>query len=370
MKDYAMLALLLDRLIHGTVLIYRGPEEWRREAGARPAPDPGELAGLADRLLDGEPSPYVAAQLRAMRAVARHLAGERLPLAGFAGEVLGVRPGWRPEEEFARAHDLLDRALPKGPGTLAVRLAAWQDVHRLTRMELLPELVAEAAAECRARTESLAGLPGTDRLDCQVVSGVPYHAAGHHDGGSRSTIYVNGDLPFNVADLLYVVAHEGYPGHIAESLVISRAGLPEQRVRFMLSPSFLVSEGLGLCAQEIVFPGGQAREWLDSAMLPRLGIRPDGADLAAIHTFRNVVWGVWANAAFLAAEGRPDGEVAAYLSRWALLSEEEAGLALAHVRPSVLTPYLFGYSEGWRVVKERIGTPDQIRHLLSGRALP
>ncbi|GAA0824666.1 hypothetical protein ACFQVD_18260 [Streptosporangium amethystogenes subsp. fukuiense] len=385
LRDYAMLALLIDRLIAapsgGAVLIYRGPDEWRTQAGAQSPPRPGRLAEEADRLLDAlasEQAPYLVAQIRAMRAVARYLDGERLPLAEYAQQCLGLRPRPLPESVFEEAHELLDAALPKTRGSLAERLRAWQRTHTLTRMERLPDLVGRAVAETRARTETIVTLPADESVGCQVVGGVSYHAAGHHHGGTESTIFINGDLPFNLADLLYIVAHEGHPGHIAESLLKERLlvdgqGRADQRVRFMLSPSFLISEGLGLCAQEILFPGDEAQTWLAGAVLPEFGIRRDGSDLAAIHHAKNVLWGVWGNAAFLAAEGSSDARLGDYLARWALYDESEIARTLNLLRPSVMSPYIFGYVHGWRLVRRWLDAPDRrarVRRLLTEQLLP
>ncbi|WP_187414639.1 hypothetical protein [Nonomuraea sp. PA05] len=98
-------------------------------------------------------------------------------------------------------------------------------------------------------------------------------------------------------------------------------------MRFMLSPSFVLSEGLGLLAEELVFPGDEAQAWLSANVLPELGIRPDGSDLAAVHRAKNVLWGVWGNAAFLADKGRNEAEIAAYLGRWSLYGDDEVAAA-------------------------------------------
>ncbi|RBO93646.1 hypothetical protein [Nocardia puris] len=76
-----LLALQLDRQVSGTVLIYQGPPEWNRQVDAEEPPPAGRLVDDADRLLGTLPfeparSRYVAAQVRAMRAVARQSAGE------------------------------------------------------------------------------------------------------------------------------------------------------------------------------------------------------------------------------------------------------------------------------------------------------
>ena len=369
-RSYAMLALRVDQQAggpntSGLTLIYRGPDEWRDAVRREGPPPPGGLVEDADRLLDAPPTASLAAQVRALRVVARRTAGGDVPFPEYVREALGIEAERVPEEEFAAAHEELDAALPSAPGTLAERLQAWRDRFRLDPIERLPALVERAVAETRARTARIVPLP-EENVGCRLVSGVPFHAAGAHEGGADSTIHINRDLPFNLADLLSVVAHEGHPGHIAEAVL--KEGHAEERVRFLLSPQGVLSEGLGLAAEELIFPGDEARDWLVRHVLDG-----DPGDLAAIHHAANVLWGVWANAALLAAEGRPEADVRAYLERWALYGDGELAAAL----PLIMVPggnaYLFAYHHGWKLVRGWLNASDQrerARRLLTERLLP
>lgn len=389
LRGYATLALRLNRLVTattgGTVLIYRGPDAWRSAVEREHRPTAGRLVEDADRLLDALPfdptrSAYLAAQVRAMRAVARRLDGDALPFAQYAHQCLGMEVDWLPESLFEAAHAQIDAALPKTSGTLADRLHAWQAYHALPtdRLERLPELVSRAVTETRTRTNRIVPLPPDEVVDCQVVPSTHFLAAGHHHGGLRSTIYINGSAPFNLADLLYVVAHEGHPGHIAESVLkeihlVDQRGRTEQLVRFMISPSFVVSEGLGLLAEELLFAGNEAQAWLTNNILMEQGIRPDQSDFAAIHEAKNVLWGVWANVAFMAAEGHPETEIGAYLARWALLDESEIGSALGVLKAPGMGVYVLGYYYGWRLLRSWLDAPDRYRRvgrLLTEQLLP
>ncbi|MFF4620504.1 hypothetical protein [Nonomuraea jabiensis] len=371
--DYAMLALRLNRLATGgsggTMLIYRGPAEWSAQVAAEPPAAPGALAEEAERLLEQAPSAYLAAQIRALRAVARHLGGERLPLAAYGRECLGLTPRPVPEEVFEQAHAELDAALPKGSGSLAERLHAWQVAHTLEPIERLPELVALAVAETRARTNEIIALPAAEVVECRLVDGVGFHGAGDYEGDLKSTIHINKNIPFNLADLLYLISHEGHPGHIAESM-LKELHAGGQEVRFMLSPPFVLSEGLGLLAEEVLFPGDEAQSWLNANIFPRVGIRPDGSDFAAVHHAKNVLWGVWGNTAFLAAEGRGEAELAAYLRKWALYSDSEVAVVLGHFAPGPMSPYLFGYFHGWELLRPWVTSPDRVCRLLTEHLLP
>ncbi|OPG11514.1 DUF885 domain-containing protein [Microbispora sp. GKU 823] len=392
LRAYALLALRVNRQVTGdggaTMLVYRGPQEWSEQVEREDPPPPGRLADDAEALLDRPPFEpgrvrYLTAQVRALRAVARRLGGEELPLPEYARRCLGVEVPWLPPEVFEEAHAQLDRALPRaggGPGSLAERLRAWQAAHTLPveRLGRLPALVERAVAETRRRTNALVPLPDDEVVECRLQRGAHYLAAGHYAGGLRSTIFINADLPFNLADLLYVVAHEGHPGHIAESMLkelvlIEEQGRLDQWVRFMLGPSFVISEGLGLHAQDIVFEDDEAQAWLTANVLAEEGIDPDGSDFAAIHRARTALFGVWANAAFLVAEGRPDHEVAGYLSRWALLSDAEAAAVLGSLRTAGMGIYTLGYYHGWRLLNSWLDHPDRtvrVRRLLTEQLLP
>ncbi|MBA9005752.1 hypothetical protein [Thermomonospora cellulosilytica] len=389
LHGYALLALRVNRQVAGdggaTVLIYRGPQEWNAQVDAEEPPPPGRLADDAETLLEDPPfdpgrARYLTAQVRALRAVARRLAGEQLPLPQYARQCLGIEVHRVPQEVFQEAHDRLDRALPRTAGTLAERLRSWQTAHTLPpeRLDRLPALVERAVAETRRRTRTLVPLPDGEVVDCRLRHGAHFLAAGHYAGDLRSTIFINADLPFNLADLLYVVAHEGHPGHIAESMLkeltlVQRQGRLDQQVRFMLGPSFVLSEGLGLHAQDLLFPGDEAQAWLTDNVLADHGMPPDGSDFAAIHRARNALLGVWADAALLADEGRPDHEITGYLSRWALLSDDEARMALGTLRAPGGTLYTLGYYHGWRLLNAWLDSPDRttrVRRLLTEQLLP
>ncbi|MFI6289049.1 hypothetical protein ACIBCM_30620 [Streptomyces sp. NPDC051018] len=390
LRDYALLALRVNlRTVGsttGTVLIYRGPREWRDRVAKEDPPPAGRLADDADALIGDMPfaperSRYLTAQVKALRAVARRLSGEELPLTEYARACLGVSARWLPEETFEEAHALLDAALPRRPGaSLADRLRTWQAAHTLPpgRLDRLPALVERAVAETRRRTSAVIPLPADEVVRCRLVTGAHFRAAGDYEGDLRSTIHINRDLPFNLADLLYVVAHEGHPGHIAESLLKERSlveeqGLLDQQVRFMLAPSFVISEGLGLHAQGIVFPGDEAQAWLTDNVLAEQGIAPDGSDFAGVHRAQNILFGVWANTAFMAAEGRPDKELAGYLSRWALTGDAENEAALGSLKATGMALYVLGYFHGWRILDSWLAAPDRdarVRRLLTEQLLP
>jgi len=388
LEAYAKLALRVNRALseagHGAFLDYRGPDTWRTDVTEEELPPPGRLIDDAEKLLadlpaDPQRATYLAGQIRALRAMARRLDGQVLPLNEFVRECLDVSGEWLDEAVFEEAHATLDAALP-GPGSLAEKFHRWQDHHRLPTdaQSRIPDLIASAVAETRRRTNRIVSLPEDEEVGCTLIDKAPYLAAGYHAGGSRSSIFINTSLPFNLADLLYVVAHEGHPGHIAEQVLkerhlVQERGLAEQNVRFMISPHFVLSEGLGLHGQDILFSGDEAQAWLRDTVLAEYDIPADGSDFAAIHRARNVLFGVWTNAALLLAQGRPEAEVASYLMRWALIRESEVDLVLPLLNAPVGAVYVFCYYQGWELLRPWLDAPDRdarVRRLLTEQLHP
>lgn len=140
LREYALLALRVNRLVTegngGTVLIYQGPPEWEAQVAAEATQPSGCLVEDAGRLLDAVPfeptrAAWLAAQVRAMQAIARRLGDPTMPLAEHARECLGIDVAPVAGSVFEEAHDRLDRALPPGGGTIAERLHGWRDAHVL-----------------------------------------------------------------------------------------------------------------------------------------------------------------------------------------------------------------------------------------------
>lgn len=368
LRAYTLLILRLDRNPAlgagvGWCVDYFGPPGWR-DAGEPERTPAEEAERLAAELpFDGQRRVFLAAHVRALHALARH-AADGIGVRELMRECLTIEPEPVPEAEFAQAHEELDRALPKTAGSLADRLRDWRVTHTLPheRLAEVPGLVAAAVAECRARTRRILPLPEGERVGCEIVPDAGYVGMGAHHGGLDSTILLGGKRPFVLADLLYVVAHEGHPGHIAEQVLkeIHLGDRMEQRVRFAPAPPYVLSEGLALHAQAVLFPGDEAQAWLTGNVLAPCGIRPDGSDFAGIHRARNALFGVWHNATLLAADGRPDAEIARYLTHWGLFEDPD---------PRTLSPYLSAYYHGWRLLDGRLDHA-LVRRLLTEHVLP
>ncbi len=93
------------------------------------------------------------------------------------------------------------------------------------------------------------GLPDGEDLRVSLVTGQPWSAYNWFDGGRRSRVDINTDLPVRASDLIGTIAHETYPGHHLEHAwkeadLVDTQGRLESSILLINTPECLISEGL------------------------------------------------------------------------------------------------------------------------------
>lgn len=370
-RDYAHLGLRLDRLAPGTVDAWIGPPAWRAAVAAEPPPAPTALHAAAAHLLETLPgmgygaarTAYLARQVTALEAQARVLAGEAIPFAEQARRYFDIEPAREPEATFAAAHAALDALLP-GSGPLLERRAAWHRRFQAPAAQVAPLLPAVVAA-VRARTLPHIALPAGEAVEIRLTHDQPWAAYNWYLGGARSLIEINTDLPIQADRLVDLLAHEGYPGHhtehaLREAEQFQEQGLGEYAIQIINTPESLLSEAIATSARELIFPGDSDLVWLAGAVFPALGLDADPAQAERIRAAEHALAAVRGNAAFLLHEdGRPAGEVAAYIAHWSLRRPEEADHALKFLQSPLWRVYTFTYYYGHRLLQPLLAGPDR-----------
>jgi hypothetical protein len=390
-RDYVLLTLRIGKAVEvrtgdGWMLDYFGPPEWKALVDTEEPQSGGALLEATHAAEETLPrqgfeirrTRYLVKHLRALSTVARRLAGECLSLIEQAAGCFDLDISWVAEERFEEAVDLFDHALP-GRGDVRERLNSWKRRHELQpgNAHLLPALFERAILEARRRTDALVGLPEGEEVSFGALGDGPFLALAEYQGGLRSRVLVNTQRPFNVADLLYVACHEGYPGHLAEIVLKEKhlsteKGYVEELVSFLPTPRFVVSEGLALWARDVAFPADEQLTWLEENAYPEAGIEPDG-DPGKIQTARDLLWGAQCNAALMLEEGRPEEEVVRYVAKWAFMDEEEARRALPSLRRPFVEAYIFCYHHGRELLEPGMRGPGRdafVRRLLTEQVSP
>jgi hypothetical protein len=392
LNDYTLLALRLNRCITSlinddSVLGYYGPPEFLAQVKQEPESIPAQLvrdAQLLEQTVTAqgfEPNRalYLSKLVRALETVARRVAGEPIPLRQQALHCFDLRVDYTPESQFARAHALYDEALP-GTGDVFARLQTWRAHHTLPsdKRHLLVTLIERALLESRRRTNRMVSLPKDEEVTIEDLQDQPFRAVADYLGNYRSKILINQTVPFNLAELLYIVCHEGYPGHLAELVLkedqlIRRQGFREQQIGCLLTPPFVISEGVALWAHRLAFPNEESASWLAKHVYPEVGITPDGSQLGKVLEATDMLWGVRCNAALMLEDGRSEHETVAYLKQYALIDEAAAIRTVSGLRLPLREAYIFTYHYGLQLLEPWLGQEGRetaLERLLTRQILP
>jgi len=380
-ESYLLLGLRLGKLIPGLVDAYYGPPELSAQVDAEESRNPAVLAAEAQALLSGlygalddeRRVRWIRAQLVGLETVARRLAGEEFSYLDEVERCYGVRPQLVPDEEFARAHEALDAALP-GNGSVKERYEAWARSQAVERDALLPTLETVTAA-LRERASDLVTLPDGESVALELVENEPWLAFNYYQGGLRSKVVFNTDLPWRSNDLLPVVAHEIYPGHHTESAlkeetIVRGRGQLEATAHLIGTPQSTIAEGIATLAPELV-AGGRVEE-LSVELLRPLGIPFDPEVAAVVREQADTLRHVGDNAALLLhEEGRPLDEVRDYARRWSHRPDAEVEKGLEFITDDTWSAYVFCYTAGYRLARQFVdGDPARFRRLLTEQLVP
>jgi hypothetical protein len=377
-ESYVELCLRLGRHVDGLVDAYYGDPAVQERIDAEAISEPASLAADAVRLLaelDGleeQRRRWLRAQLVGLETVARKLAGEEFDFADEVERRYGVRPRRTAEAEIDAAHAGLDAALP-GAGSLAERYQEWREGQAVPKDRLGPILSA-IVEELRARTRECLGLPEGESYELQLVSDEPWSAYNYYEGGLRSRIAVNTDVPMATNFLTELMAHELYPGHQTEhawkeQLLYREGGRPESSILMIGTPESLIAEGIAGLAAEMVLEDEDA---FAAEVLGRHGIEYD-ADLArAVKGVRRPLARASDNAAMMLYEdGASEDEAVEYLKDRALMSDRRARQAMKFIADPMWRSYVTTYEDGYEVCLTWVeGDRARFKRLLTEQLTP
>lgn len=253
--DYLLLALRMDQHRPGLVDGYFGPADLKARVDMEQLHAPARLRDdavalrhrVAREVPEDDRRAWLDAQLVALEAQAAHLAGDSLPYAELVERSMGFRAARRSDDSFTATRAAIDVLLP-GSDPLADRLGAW-DAALTIPVDRLRPIVDALVGRFRDRAAGRFGLPAGEDLRVRLVTGKPWSGYEWFDGGRRSRVEINTDLPVRAPDLVHTVAHETYPGHHLEHAwkeadLVDGAGRLEASILLINTPESTISEGL------------------------------------------------------------------------------------------------------------------------------
>jgi hypothetical protein len=377
-EEYVKLVLALGQHDSDYVDAYYGPPEWKAEA-AKARIDLGALGVRATALsatLARQPVPsgqmerlrlqYLQRQVAALGARVRILKGERLTFDEESKALYDAVAPTLPESHFQEILDRLETRFP-GSGPLVERYDAFRRAFVIAPARL--DAVFQKAIEaCADRTRQHITLPAGEQFTVEYVTKKSWSGYNWYQGGFRSLIQVNTDLPIYIDRAVDLACHEGYPGHhvynaLLEKHLVKDRGWIEFTVYPLFSPQSLIAEGSANFGIEVAFPGQQRVEFERTVLFPAAGL--DGARAAEYYEVQGLVDQL-AYAGNEAARRYLDGRIdaaqaAAWLERYALMQHDRAAQRVKFF--DQYRSYVINYNLGKDMVRKYVeahgGTPDR-----------
>ena len=288
-EDYVKLVLAVGQHDADYVDAFYGPAEWKKAAEGSKTP----LAQLKTRAsaliaaLEKERQPaeemlqlrhqYLRRQLASVHARIRMLEGERLSFDEESKALYDAVAPTLPESHFQEILTALERHFP-GSGPLVERYDAYRQAFVIPK-DRLDGVFKTAIAACRERTLAHIQLPADESFTVEYVTGKSWSGYNWYQGGFRSLIQVNTDLPVYIDRAIDLACHEGYPGHhvynaLLEKHLVKDRGWVEFTVYPLFSPQSLIAEGTANYGIAVAFPGDERIAYEQKVLFPAAGLDP------------------------------------------------------------------------------------------------
>jgi hypothetical protein len=395
-REYVRLVLAMGQHDKDYVDAYYGPEDLKKEAeGAKLTLD--AIAAEAKKLqtqVTGVPLPadelgrlrhqYLEKQLSAIAARVRMLKGERLSFDEESKALYDAVAPTYPESHFREVLDRLEKRFP-GSGSLVDRYDAWRRAFVIPR-DKLDTVFQAAVAACRERTRAHVALPANEQFTVEYVTNKSWSGYNWYQGGFKSLIQVNTDLPIYIDRAIDLACHEGYPGHhvynaLLEQHLVKQRGWIEFTVYPLFSPQSLIAEGTANFGIEVAFPGRERVAYEQSKLFPLAGLDPGRApEYYEVMALVDQLSYAGNEAARRYLNGQIDAAAAAaWLERYALMPRDRAAQRVRFF--DQYRSYVINYNYGKDLVRTFIeargGTPanparrwQEFEKLLSSPRLP
>ena len=233
-EQYVKLVLALGQHDADYVDAYYGPPEWKKAAEASKQ-DLAAIGAKAAELiaeLGHAPEPagemeqlrlqYLERQLSALSARVRMLKGERLSFDEESRALYDAVAPTLPESHFQKILETLAKRFP-GTGPLVERYDGWRRAFVIPRDKLDP-VFQRAIQACRERTLNHVALPPDEQFTVEYVTNKSWSGYNWYQGGFKSLIQVNTDLPIFIDRAVDLACHEGYPGHHVYNVLLENSG--------------------------------------------------------------------------------------------------------------------------------------------------
>ena len=385
-KEYLLLGLRMDKLIEGFVDSYYGPSELKELVGNEKTLSPKNLLEsckklqkqLIDEAFIEERVRFLEKTLRAIETSLNINIGEELPFLEKVNRLYDIKPELIDDSIFYKLVEKFNSAY-QGSGTLLDRYNTFKKKHEIP-IEMLDYTLNHANKVVSEKTYEVLPdlLPDSEEILIEFVKDKPWGAYNWYLGDFKSRIDINTDQPIDCMSVLRLITHEAYPGHHTEHSVKEKQLYIEQErfehsILLIPTPESVISEGIGNTANNVLFSDEEKIQLI----LDDLCHNPSSEDLDVM-IFQNQLWLISPkllnNLAIYAHEdGWSDDKLVKYALDFGFITEKEVRQSLKFIRHPLWSTYVFNYSFGETLIKEKFGprpSPKDFKMLLTHPILP
>ncbi|MFX0155653.1 MAG: hypothetical protein ACFE9Q_14115 [Candidatus Hodarchaeota archaeon] len=385
-KEYLLLGLRMDKLIDGFVDAYYGPSELKALVESEKPLSPKNLLTSCKNLqkqlynqgFTEERVRFLEKTLGAIETSLNINIGEDLHFLDKVERLYDIKPELIEDSIFYKLKEKLD-SVYKGSGPFLDRFNAFWKKHELSKKQLEKKFT-HTLKLIRDKTYELFQdiMPENEEISIKLVKNKPWRAYNWYLGQMKSRIEINTDIPFYCMGVLKLITHEAYPGHHTEH-VIKEKHLFIDKKRFehcillIPTPESVISEGIGNTAADFLF----SDEEKGQIILEELCHDPSNNDLEIFishYPTQGKINKLLNNLAILAyVNGWSDDKLIKYALDFELIMEKEIRQTLKFIRHPLWSTYIFNYSYGETLIKQKFGTrpsPKDFKMLLTHPILP
>lgn len=385
-RDYLLLGLRMGKIIDGYVDSYWGPLTLKEIVDTEENISPKKLLekcselqkNLENQGFEEQRKKFLEKMLQSIETTLRVQSGEELTYLEQVKRIYDISPKLIDDAYFYEIVDKCEEII-KGTGPLEKRIQNLIN-RRIIPTEKVKSLYNHAFDILRAHAEKTYPnlLPEGEEFTVEIVQNQPWNAYNWYFGNSKSRIDVNIDIPSNWSQILFIAAHEGYPGHHTEHSVKDLLLYQEQErfehcILLVQTPESVISEGLANVGLDMFY----SPEEQVTIALEELCPDPSKEDSIEILIEQNKVLSLFSKLGNnLAIHAHVDGWTDKELVKYGTIFGVPKNIILQRlgfIRNPIWSTYIFTYSYGKDLITRKFGerpSAENFKMLLTQPILP
>ncbi|MBY8983816.1 MAG: hypothetical protein KGD65_01990 [Candidatus Lokiarchaeota archaeon] len=266
-----------------------------------------------------------------------------------------------------------------GKGPLPNRIKRYVNKRKIPP-KILRSKFLEALKIARKQTQKIFPglLPDNEKVEVTEVMNQSWLMYCWYLGNFLSRIEINIEKIHYWPNLLKYVCHEVYPGHHTERSVKQKylfhdKGYFESSILLIYTPEIVISEGIGVLAESVIFRTGESSKILLENFLPSPKEEDSLEILIGQKEIREGFRKFESNLAYHKyVDGWNDDKLISYTKNFKVIPDEGFNSMMDFISDELWAPYILIY-QGERLITEKYGnrpSPKHFQRLISEQFLP